>query len=429
MLAVVLVTSLLCFIALYAGKDFLFSDTEIPTIKIAVVTEDEDNSLLGMAKDLFDNMLGAASNLFITSDNDYEGGSKIVNTLAGTSDFVIFEIMPEDEALRKIRSDDVSIIIYLGMDEVTGLMRLDNVPIKLVYKDYSDLLPLIFRELIDSASSLLSTAQSATLTTTYYYVMAEQTGTLNSAFNHIDMVNYTYTLYRNSIFERESVGFGGSEATVNFYIGTILTFILLIVVSTFAPALSTYDLTLRNIFRSKGMGNVKLTITRFLAFTVFQFILIGIITCIASVISEKYLTDIINSSFLAGILNINISFTGSLLIVLLISVLLSAYTIFIISLTRQSEESILFFFIFAVILMLISGCFIPQAFFPDSLKVFSSYMPAWHLHKMMLSLLTGSTIKGSVSYIVPTLVYTVIFVVLTILINLIKDERKSRNEK
>ena len=395
---------------------------------IAVVCPDEDNTILSYAKDILDEIMGSASSLIMKSDNDKEGGNKLLNMFAGTGDLLKFKFMEEDEALEAIKNNQILAVLYLGQEDLNKINSCETAELKIIVRDDSEYIPVICVELVNSFARLLTAAQASSLALYDIYNNAQLTGSLYSSMNDMDMSNFSYAMHRNSVYERVTVDFSTTNSPITFYTGTALTFMLFLVISAFTPALSDYDASFCKCFKTRGVGIVGFTIIRLVSFFVFQFATLTAVYSLVYLAFDKYFKDIFDDYGITAMLGLNLEYGRAIPIIAIFALFSSAYVMFIISLIKNSEESLMIFFMFAAGLMLLSGCIIPSAFFPATFRSIMTYLPAWYIHKLFLMIIEGISIKkaGMINY---GIICSLILSVSAVLINLIRLRTDSNYEK
>ena len=395
---------------------------------IAVVCPDESNSILPYAKNILDQVMGSASSLIMKDENDKEGGNKLLNIFAGTGELLKFKFMEDEEAIDAIKNNQILAVLYLGQDELNKIMSCETVDLKIIIRDDSEYIPVICVELVNSFARLLTAAQSSYLSMYDIHSSADLSGSLYGAVNDIDMTNFSYAMHRNSVYKRVTVDFSTTNSPITFYAGTALTFLLFLVISAFTPALSDYEPSFCKTFKTRGVGIVGFTIIRLISFFVFQFVTMTAIFSLIYFVFDKYLNDIFEDYGINAMLGLNLSYGKTIPIIAMFALFSSAYVMFIISLIKNSEESLMIFFMFAAGLMLLSGCIIPSAFFPATFRNIMTFLPAWYIHKLFLMIIEGVSITkaGMVTY---GIVCSLILSVSAVLINVFKLKAGSNYEK
>ena len=395
---------------------------------IAVVCPDEDNTILKYAKDILDQVMGSASSLFMKNENDKEGGNKLLNMFAGTGDLLKFKFMEEDEALNAIKNNQILAVLYLGQDDLNKIQTCQTAELKIIVRDDSEYIPVICVELVNSFARLLTAAQASSLAIYDIYTNTELDGSLYGAMYDIDMSNFSYAMHRNSVYQRVTVDFSTTNSPISFYTATALTFMLFLVISAFTPALSDYEPSFCKCFKTRGIGIVGFTIIRLVSFFVFQFVTLTAVYSLVYFAFDKYFNDIFNEYGLTNMLGLNLSYGKAIPIIAIFALFSSAYVMFIISLIKNSEESLMIFFMFAAGLMLLSGCIIPSAFFPATFRSIMTFLPAWYIHKLFLMIIEGVSITkaGMVTY---GIVCSLLLAVSAVLINVIRLRTDSNYEK
>ena len=395
---------------------------------IAVVCPDEDNTILKYAKDILDQVMGSASSLFMKNENDKEGGNKLLNMFAGTGDLLKFKFMEEDEALNAIKNNQILAVLYLGQDDLNKIQACQTAELKIIVRDDSEYIPVICVELVNSFARLLTAAQASSLAIYDIYTNTELNGSLYGAMYDIDMSNFSYAMHRNSVYQRVTVDFSTTNSPISFYTAAALTFMLFLVISAFTPALSDYEPSFCKCFKTRGIGIVGFTIIRLVSFFVFQFVTLTAVYSLVYLAFDKYFNDIFDEYGLTNMLGLNLSYGKAIPIIAIFALFSSAYVMFIISLIKNSEESLMIFFMFAAGLMLLSGCIIPSAFFPATFRNIMTFLPAWYIHKLFLMIIEGVSITkaGMVTY---GIVSSLLLAVSAVLINVIRLRTDSNYEK
>ena len=325
----------------------LYEEGSLARARVAIVTNDAEDEYMQMALRYLTNM-------------------------NSTSLALDFEIMEKEKAMRALQKHDVIAVMLFPDDVVNGIMWGRNDPIEIRFSDTDALSSVFLSELTRSGALMLSAAQADTYSATdLYYALGAQ-DSLYDAYNDIDMMNFSYVLSREKLFT-------ASETLPVFlsYIASALLLFLFFSSTAFAPALRMEDRAFTDLlFSGKALSAGYLAV-RFLANWLVMF-LFSAVCCIAASLVPELPFD----------LSVSVD-AQTLLQLLLISGVLSAFALFLHQASGSAPVSVLLQLTLSVGMLFCSGGILPAAFLPSGLLRVGTLLPTAPLSADLLQLLTG----------------------------------------
>lgn len=319
--------------------------------------------------------LARATVALVTSDAEDEYmqmALRYLTNMNSTSLALDFEIMEKEKAMRALQKHDVIAVMLFPDDVVNGIMWGRNDPIEIRFSDTDALSSVFLSELTRSGALMLSAAQADTYSATdLYYALGAQ-DSLYDAYNDIDMMNFSYVLSREKLFT-------ASETLPVFlsYIASALLLFLFFSSTAFAPALRMEDRAFTDLlFSGKALSAGYLAV-RFLANWLVMF-LFSAVCCIAASLVPELPFD----------LSVSVD-AQTLLQLLLISGVLSAFALFLHQASGSAPVSVLLQLTLSVGMLFCSGGILPAAFLPSGLLRVGTLLPTAPLSADLLQLLTG----------------------------------------
>lgn len=322
----------------FYGANNLYKDQPLGVARVAVVTEDIDQSYVDFALNYLDN-------------------------LDSTSLALEFVEMSASEANEALDRRDIIAVISFNMDQLNGIMYGANIPIDVTFSDSLDITSVILTELTRAGASFLSSAQASTYTLAQIYRSHDAGDYLQEAFNSIDYTNFTYVLQRGRSFSNVNGNYGGTANLLSYYVGNGLMIYILLLGCAFAPRFAAKETA---FFERLKLNKIPVFVTNLISFLCYYICLVLYTSLLIFAISK---VDLV---YLKGVIGLSFNMR-SFLYVLLICLFASAYTTFIYSLSRKTQYCVLLQFIITLIICFISGGFLPRAFMPMSVNKIANF--------------------------------------------------------
>ena len=325
----------------------LYEEGSLARARVAIVTSDAEDEYMQMALRYLTNM-------------------------NSTSLALDFEIMEKEKAMRALQKHDVIAVMLFPDDVVNGIMWGRNDPIEIRFSDTDALSSVFLSELTRSGALMLSAAQADTYSATDLYYQLGVQDSLYDAYNDIDMMNFSYVLSREKLFT-------ASETLPVFlsYIASALLLFLFFSSTAFAPALRMEDRAFTDLlFSGKALSAGYLAV-RFLANWLVMFLFSAVCCIAASLVPELPFAISVSAD------------AQTLLQLLLISGVLSAFALFLHQASGSAPVSVLLQLTLSVGMLFCSGGILPAAFLPSGLLRVGTLLPTAPLSADLLQLLTG----------------------------------------
>lgn len=338
-----------------------------------------------------------------------------ISDMESTMGQFTFTIMGESAARLALERGEIAAIMLMPVDLVESIMDGDDRQVHVILSDKNALAAILLEELTASGAKLLACAQSASSTMGDLYRAQDFRSELSDAYDALDAENFRFALSRSAVFERVSASATGSVNVIIYYISTAVLFFLLLFGISFVSFYGKASNHTRHILPQYGIHTGTICVSRFLSmFQYSLFLFIGICIAMPFLISKF--------SIEAG------NVFQLLLLAFLLLLSICSFFFFIFELSPNAPAGILLLFLSSIVLMFLSGCFIPTAFLPESLHNLSVYLPTYYWMRQLFhisSFFTSSYADFSLASTAPyAMAYFVIFTALGLIVHKIKEVGK-----
>lgn len=327
-----------------------------------------------------------------TSDNKFQVGiimeddSKLADTVADAilgmrtvSENVDITFTSKNEAIGMLKNGKIIAAIHIPKDTANNIIDGTNTPITIIFPENSGFEAVIIKELADSITAMLSSAQAGIYSIYDFYADKEADDHIDDALLRMNLKYINIAATGNKMFDKTIVTASGSIPLMTYYIcGALVLFILLFGINCFSSILGISDYTSKRLSLS-GTPLILQGLSTYISTALGQLIAIGIIATPSFFIMKMFKLKLEGPAIAALILTIPIFILVS-----------SAYVYLISSITDHVTGQIMITFFSTIIMCFISGCFIPTAMLPDILKLISKFMPAYYMISFSSSFLSGS---------------------------------------
>lgn len=362
---------LLISLAFYTIMKILYPATPIVQAPIALVTEDYDDPYIQMAFDLLEEMKSTSQTIEIIP-------------------------MTEKEAYTELEKGKLTAVLVFPPGLVDSILNGTNHPVKVIFQDRQDLMSILFHEIINSATRLLSEAQAGIYTAAELYENLGAPEELPRTFQMINLTNFSFVMVREDTFIEVPISFSGTSNLLLFYIVSLITLLALFAGCAYAGSLTQDNSGFLAQLSRHGIGQGTYYFHKVLSFTSFQFVCLLLFFLLLKAFERTRL--------LQGISEISLSFNfGTVLCLFVLALFFSCYTVVLSRLPENPSTSILFFFFIGFLLIFISGGILPFAFLPAPLRALSNLLPGQALFMTWTQLLQGQTDFSSLARLLPSL--------------------------
>ena len=333
-----------------------FSDSKIkPTIPVGLVVHDN------------------SSNISFLID--------IISNMDSAKEHFRFLEMSLDEATAALSDGQICAIMILPNEVVSGIMDGTNKHIQVILSKSDPLSSILLQEFATAGAKTLSSAQAGTYTMTDLYLDAGLGNLLSEAYAELDIRNLQYALVRDDLFRTVHAEPTGNVSTRSYYLSSALIFFFLMLgigCVIFYDKGSHAGILKRS---SAKIGTITERLANYLSILFYQ-LLPAFLFAIFLMVSDFHTT----LTF--------VEFASILMLLLIFILASSAYLFFLLELSTTPAISVVTIFILSMLMMFISGCFIPTGLLPAPLHCVSNVLPVWDMMRQwfhILSFMDGTT--------------------------------------
>ena len=340
----------------FCGNEFLYgtSDTATDSINLSIGVVLKDDS--EMATTIADAILN----------------------MPQVTDLVDFHFIDEATAMNMLENDELVAAIVIPEDSAHNITHGKNTPITVIFPEDSGLEAVIIKEVADTLSTMLSSAQAGIYSIYDFYDDHGASDYRRDAIQRMNLKYINLVATNQSMFDTTTVTATGSIPLMTYYIcGGLVLFSLLFGINCFSFTKNT----VANASKRLSLNSVPLIAQGFSLFT--AIFTIQIVTM---------LIIIIPAVWIMGLFDLKLSSTGiaGLLVIIPLFSLISSSFVYIISqITHHGFARIMLTFFVSLALCFISGCFIPSMMLPKLLQDIGYYLPAYHMISFGSKIMSG----------------------------------------
>lgn len=332
-----------------------------------------------------------------------------VENMESVSQLCRFVQVSEGEGLRRLERGELAALIVLPEQLVEGIMNGQNPSVDVIFPKDARLEAMLFRELTESGSGLLQVAQAqiyGAIDMAKEYDLMDRLSVIET---DIDSYNLAFALDRLAMYDEETVSATGRMSVLQYYAASGMVLFLFLTGMAVYPVMQRENPAFRRQLTRNGTGALWQSFCRWLC----GFICIGLLVCVAWVLIGfvsslmpgvgRSLTSTLISGRNHGTLFTRI---GTFLLML---VTVTTFINMIYSVTGSKTSSILLIFLFSVLLLYLSGGFIPSALMPETMRAVGNVLPGSYLIRAFGGLLAGYGDGVLRQSIMGMCVYTAVF--------------------
>lgn len=312
-----------------------------------------------------------------------------VQNMDSVSQICRFVQVSEEEGFRQLKRGEVAALVVLPEQLVEGIMNGQNPTVDVIFPENARLEAMLFRELTESGAGLLRVAQAqiyGAIDTAVEYGLTEQLSVMEA---EIDSYNLAFALDRLAMYDEEAVSATGRMSALQYYAAAGAVLFLLLSGMAAYPVMQQEPAVFRKQLARQRVGMLWQYFCKWMCGLLCSGLLVGVVWVIFRIVgtavpetTEKLLSALVNgrNRVPAGVR------TGVILLVL-ITVTTLIYMIY--SMAGSRTGSILLIFLFSVIMVYLSGGFIPSALMPQTMQTVGDSLPTAYLIRAFGGLLTG----------------------------------------
>ncbi|NLL93256.1 MAG: ABC transporter permease [Clostridiales bacterium] len=361
----------------FSANKYIYEMPVDVNVKIAVVVEDDSRMIP-----------------YITS---------MIQNSEGVNDNATLIMCDRDEVNAYLDGGGVAAAVIIQENAVKDIMNGTNTPIKIIFPKNSGFESAIIKEVADTAASLLTTAQAGIYAGLDFY---RDAGKYDDADDMLDGLNARYitmVLFRNSVFKEEILSATGGNSLGQYYVSCGIVMFLLLFSINIAVTYRKYSFNMSSKLEVSGV-RIPLQL-------LIKYICIAIVYVIFTA-----------SLSIIGLFFIEFRTLLFIIIAVLLSLpAISAMVLFFYELMKKPATGIMALFLVNIILLFISGCFIPSLMLPESINILAKYTPIHYSISLLNDAFLGNLVGRNVIILIG---FSIIFFLFTVLV----ANRRNRKE-
>lgn len=354
----------------YGASKFLYRDSPILQITIAVI-EEEENPLTNLAMQYIQGM----------------------ESIAASCQFLV---VSKEEGFSMLQEGKAAAALVLPGGMIDGIMNGNNVPVQVYFPEHAGIESALLKELTDAGVQMLRVAQAeiyGIYDTAKNYGALEQLSVLEG---EIDRFNLAFALERLALFQVQEVSATGNLSFLQYGIASGVVFFLLLLGMACYPVMQSYPAVLQEQFLRQGISIGRQCIGKWLC---------GVCSMGIGFFSLFLMIKGLSGAlgYTAWMPEIGI---GQSIVCVIILLCATTFIYFIFQLADNTTAAILLLFFLSVVMVYCSGGFLPSVFLPEAVQKIGRILPTAYLIEAVGSLYLG---KMPGKTIVVLLCYTAFF--------------------
>ena len=332
-----------------------------------------------------------------------------VENMESVSQLCRFTQISEEKGLQMLEQGELAALVVLPEQLVEGIMNGQNPSVNVVFPENARLEAMLFRELTESGAGLLRVAQAqiyGAADTAREYGLTEQLSVMEA---DIDSYNLAFALDRLAMFDEEEISATGRMSVLQYYVVSgVILFLLLSGMASY-PVMQREPAAFRSQLMRQGVGGLWQFFCRWLCGFVCISLLVFVIWAAfqaAGFFAPELKAQLV-SALVSGRNHIAVGVRAS--VILLIIVTATTLIDMIYSLAGSRTAGILLIFLLSVLMVYLSGGFVPSVLMPQAMQTVGEVLPTSYLIRAYGGLLTGYG-RGTLGQCVAGMcAYTVVF--------------------
>ena len=334
---------------------------------------------------------------------------RYVENMESVSQICDFVQVPEEEGFRLLERREIAALVILPEQLVEGIMNGQNPAVDVIFPQNAQLEAMLFRELTESGARLLRVAQAQIYGAADTAVEYGLTDRLSVMETEIDSYNLAFALDRLAMYDEETVSATGQMSVLQYYAASgIVLFILLSGMAVY-PVMQQEPPSFQKQLKRQGTGTMWQLFCKWMC----GFVCMALFCGIALIIIE--LAGIIRPDIGVIIQSVPVSrrnhySIGSYIgIMLLVLITVTTLIRMIYSLSGSRTGGILLILLVTVIMIYLSGGFIPSVFLPKIMQSLGDRLPTSYMIHAVGGLFAGYRDGMLVRCVMGMVVYTTLF--------------------
>lgn len=314
---------------------------------------------------------------------------RYVENMESVSQICDFVQVPEEEGFRLLERREIAALVILPEQLVEGIMNGQNPAVDVIFPKNAQIEAMLFRELTESGAGLLRVAQAqiyGAADTAAEYGLTDRLSVMEA---DIDSYNLAFALDRLAMYDEETVSATGQMSVLQYYAASgIILFALLSGIAVY-PVMQQEPLSFQKQLKRQGTGAMWQLFCKWMCGFVCMTLFCGIalITIKLAGIIRPDIGAIIQSVLVSRRYRYSIvSYIG---IILLLLITVTTLIRMIYSLTGSRTGGILLILLVTIIMIYLSGGFIPSVFLPKIMQSLGNRLPTSYMIHAVGGLFAG----------------------------------------
>ena len=336
-----------------------------------------------------------------------------VQNMESVAQICHFIQLSEEDGFRQLERKEIVALIVLPEQLVEGIMNGINPTVNIVFPKDVRLEAMLLRELTESGAGLLRVAQAeiyGAIDTAAEYDLTDQLSVMEA---EIDSFNLAFALDRLALYDEETVSVTGRMSLLQYYVSSGVVLFLLLAGMAAYSVMQREPIAFRKQLERQRVGALWQYFCKWLC----GLICMGLIAGAAWVLSWVFFrtamvlatgsAENLVSALVSGRYHISAGIQVGVLLLMLITVTTLVNVIY--SVSGNRTVSILLIFIISVILVYLSGGFIPSVLMPQTMQAVGGRLPTAYLIRAFGGLLAGYGDGVLGQCVTGMCIYTVVF--------------------
>ena len=321
--------------------------------------------------------------------------------MQSTEQHFVFRVMTELNAYDALETGSVAAVMLVPKNVIDSIMDGTNLHVQVLLSEQNALAAILLQELSAAGAKTLSAAQAGTYAMTTLYQRINRADALPDAYTALDLRNLSYALARGDLFRTVRANATGEESVLVYYLASgILLFFLLFGIC-YLSFYQKSNAACHAKERACGIGYPTVLLGRFGGICLYQLILFLLLAASLPFLAQSFLLSTADCLHM-------LCFSA----VILFSI--SAFFFFLYELIPTPGYAMLLLFLLSILMMLVSGCFIPNAFLPVWCRRIAAFLPVRSWMQTLFSVLNrpthaDHTASAAGGHLLILAVYTVFF--------------------
>lgn len=332
-----------------------------------------------------------------------------VENMESVSQICSFTQMSEEEGFAQLERGEVAALVILPEQLVEGIMNGQNPTVDVIFPRNARLEAMLFRELTESGAGLLRVAQAQIYGAGDTAVEYGLTDHLSVMEAEIDSYNLAFALDRLAMYDEETVSATGRMSVLQYYVAAGAIVFLLLAGMAAYPVMQQEPPAVQRQLMRHGTGMTWQYFCRWLC----GFVCMGMFGCsawilykIAGILAPDAVGTV-NAALISGRNHVSAGVQAVMILLIVITVATFIYMLY--SLAGSRTGGIMLIFLCSVLMVYLSGGFIPSVLIPQIMQTVGDKLPTAYLIRAFGGLLAGYG-DGMLSQCVAGMcIYTVVF--------------------